>query len=120
MAEHNDLGKKGEEKAIEYLESKSFTIIEKNWRSGNKEIDIIASNKDFLIIVEVKSRTYNFIEHPNSAVTRSKQKLIISATNTYVNKFEIDNEVRFDIISVIFKGTSYKIEHIEDAFYPIV
>jgi len=118
MAEFHETGKKGEELAASHLEKNGYQILEKNWRSGPNEIDIIAQNGDILVVVEVKTRRTNYFGEPEEFVTKNKQKLLVKAANNYVLKNKIDNEVRFDIISILYKGEQYKIYHIEDAFYP--
>ena len=121
MAPHNELGTKGEEIAANYLTHNGYKIFHKNWYYRNQEIDIIAEYKNYLVIVEVKTRTFFSAEvaSPLFAVNRKKQKLIVDAADAYVRKFNIDKDVRFDIISIIFKKDIYDIEHIEDAFYPL-
>jgi putative endonuclease len=118
MAEHNDLGKRGEELAAEYLAKKGYRILEKNWRMGRNEIDIIAMDGKFLVVAEVKTRTSAAFGEPEMAVTREKQRALIRAANTYVRYKNIHSEVRFDILSVIISKSSEQIHHIEDAFYP--
>jgi putative endonuclease len=118
MAEHNDLGKKGEEKAAGYLEKKGYRILEKNWRQWRNEIDIVAMDGKCLVIIEVKTRQSNFFGEPEMAVTRDKQKALIRAANAYVRYKNVDCEVRFDILSVIISKNTEQILHIEDAFYP--
>jgi len=118
MAELHETGKKGEAIALEHLVRNGYKILETNWQSSHKEIDIIAKKGDQLIIVEVKARKTAFFGEPEEFVTKSKQKLLISAANHYISKNDLDLEVRFDIISVLFKGDKYQVNHIEDAFYP--
>ena len=118
MAEHNELGKKGEEIARKYLIEKGYKLIETNWRFGSDEIDIIAYNKNFCVIIEVKTRSNNAFGEPEESVSKQKQKFLIRAANVFVQQRKIENEVRFDIISVLFSGNTQKINHIEDAFYP--
>ena len=118
MAEHNELGKRGEEMAKEYLKQKGYKILETNWRQGSYEIDIIATYKSFLIIAEVKTRCSNAFGEPEEFVNKQKQKFIIKAAGMYVCKNKIVEEVRFDIVSVLISGNNLKINHIEDAFYP--
>lgn len=118
MAEHNDLGKLGEEIAVKYLTDKGYEILERNWRNRHKEIDIIAKDGKYLVIVEVKTRQSNAYGEPDIAVTRQKQRLLISAANAYLFRNKLDLETRFDIISIVFKGSEPVIEHIEDAFLP--
>ena len=118
MAEHNDLGKLGEELSVKYLTDKGYEILERNWRNRHKEIDIIAKDGRYLVIVEVKARRSNEYGNPDIAVTRQKQRLLISAANSYLFRNKLDLETRFDIISIIFKGSKPFIDHIEDAFLP--
>jgi len=118
MAESHNLGQKGEDLAAVHLEKAGFKILFRNWKWGKHEIDIIAENQDFIVFIEVKTRTDDFQMHPVTAVTREKQKSIIWAANGYLQKFGIDKEGRFDIITVIKSVDSFKIDHIESAFYP--
>ena len=119
MAIQQEVGKRGEQVASDYLTAKGYKILERNWYFRKKEIDIIAEKDDFLVIIEVKSRSVGFREDPRDAVNMKKQKFLIQAANAYVNKFNIDQEVRFDIITVVFLNDhEYKLIHIDDAFYP--
>ncbi len=119
MAEHNKLGIRGENIAAEYLLAESYTILEKNWRLGRLEIDIIASKGDRLVVVEVKTRTGVFVENLDEAVDRRKQELLVRAANAYVAGTGLDADVRFDIVTVIVGGTGKAaVNHIENAFYP--
>ncbi|MBI4947423.1 MAG: YraN family protein [Bacteroidetes bacterium] len=119
MAEHNQTGTKGEDIAASYLEKQGYALLEKNWRFGHEEIDIIASNDSTLVIAEVKTRKSNHFGEPEEFVTRQKQKHLIKAANAYIEKKDLDLEVRFDIISILLSGSEQKIIHIEDAFHPI-
>ena len=118
MAEHNDFGKKGEDIAAEYLQKKGYKIIERNWVSGKNEIDIIAKEGNFIVVVEVKARHSNFAGEPEMAVTLDKQRSLIRAANAYVRKMNYNEEVRFDIVSILIVNGKEQINHIEDAFYP--
>jgi putative endonuclease len=118
MAEHNELGKSGEQIAVDHLKKKGYKILETNWRSGKFEIDIIAQGKDQVVVAEVKTRTSNYMMEPEAAVTKEKQRTLIKAANIYVQRYNIELEVRFDIISIVISGKEYRINHIEDAFYP--
>lgn len=120
MAEHNILGKKGEDAAVEFLAEKGYKIHTRNKTYGHLEIDIIAEYKDKIIFAEVKSRSGTYFEQPFQAVTIKKQKKIIKAANIYIEENKIDLEARFDIISIVEKNGKFQIEHIEDAFYPLV
>jgi putative endonuclease len=118
MAESHNLGQKGEDLANDHLKKAGYKILFCNWKWGKHEIDIIAENKDQIVFVEVKTRTDDYQMHPLTAVTNEKQKSIIVAANGYLQKFKIDKESRFDVITVIKKADSFQIDHIEDAFYP--
>ncbi len=120
MAEHNDLGKEGEKKAADYLRAQGYKIIEQNWIFNHKEIDLIASKDNTLIIVEIKTRSNENWEHPQDAITDKKIRLIVEATEAYIMTNDIDLEVRFDVIAVIQEDNQWRIEHIEEAFYPPV
>ena len=118
MAQHNDFGKLGEELAVQYLINKGYEILERNWRNRHQEVDIIAMDGKDLVIVEVKTRQTDEYGDPDIAVTRQKQRLLISAANAYIFKNSIDLDTRFDIISIIMKDGKPVIEHIKDAFLP--
>jgi|SRR4051812_46813994 putative endonuclease len=118
MAEHNKTGKKGEELAIQYLREQGYEIIECNWRSKHLEIDIIARKENTLSIVEVKSRTGDFFGEPEEGVTKKKERFLADAAHEYVCKKDLDVEVRYDIISIVFHDGKHQLKFIEDAFYP--
>ncbi|MES2286222.1 MAG: YraN family protein [Bacteroidota bacterium] len=120
MAEHNDTGTKGEELAATFLQNKGYLILEKNWRFKNLEADIIATVADTLIIAEVKTRKSNYFGEPETFVNKQKQKNLIKTAQEYIERNQLDLEVRFDIISIILGDSQMKINHIEDAFYPLV
>lgn len=114
-----ELGILGEVKAAEYLLTKKYKIIARNYRFGKLEADIICEADGKLIVVEVKTRQTAEIGEPWRAVTRSKQKQIIKVANAYIFEKNIHLETRFDIISIVHNGYRSDIEHIEDAFYPL-
>ena len=118
MADHNDFGREGEAIAAKYLEKKGYKILEKNWKLGKNEIDIIAREGKYIVAVEVKARHSNYAGEPETAVTREKQRSIIRAANAYVRKMNFDEEVRFDIVSILVVKGVETINHIEDAYYP--
>ncbi|MBS0012012.1 MAG: YraN family protein [Bacteroidales bacterium] len=118
MAESHSLGKNGERLAIKYLKDNGYRILERNWSTGRKEIDIIAEDEEFIIFIEVKTRMADFQLHPRDTVSVPKQRNIIYAAQTYIQRNECDREARFDIISLVFDGRKHELEHIKDAFYP--
>ncbi len=114
------VGKEGEKVAENHLVEKGYQILERNWRFGKKELDLIARYGDKLVIIEVKTRTNPEFEQPKEAVTFKKQRNIVDAANAYIQKNNILLETQFDIISVLFNNGKTEIEHISDAFYPLV
>ena len=118
MAEHNKLGKEGEMRAENYLIAKGHRIIERNWHSTHKELDLITEQEGWLVIVEVKTRTGRTWEPPENAVNAAKIKHIALAAHHYVRMHHIDAQVRFDIVSVVYEHGIWTIDHFEDAFLP--
>lgn len=117
MAEHNELGKFGEEQAVAYLQQHGYDILETNWTFQKAEIDIIAQKENTLVIVEVKTRSSLEFGLPQDFVKPKKIQLLVKAVNEYVISNDLDVEVRFDIIAVHKDAKNFSIEHIEEAFY---
>ncbi|MCL4140577.1 UNVERIFIED_CONTAM: hypothetical protein GTU68_008055 [Idotea baltica] len=117
MAEHNDLGKKGEELAIAYLKKNGYQIRDINYRYLKAEVDIIAQKEDVLAAVEVKTRSSRDFGLPQDFVNQKKIKLLVMAVDHYVISKDLDVNVRFDIIAIINDNGKFEIEHLEDAFY---
>lgn len=123
MARHNDTGKWGEELATEMLRSKGYTIIERDWHSGHRDIDIIARTPDSrtVVFVEVKTRTQDIIMRPEDAVTEKKIRNIGLAANNYVKMHDVVDELRFDLVTIVGENPKVaKVEHIADAFNPLL
>jgi putative endonuclease len=117
MASHNELGKLGEELAVEYLQKEGYEILETNWTFQKAEIDIIAQKNDTLAVVEVKTRSSLEFGLPQDFVKPKKIQLLVKAVNEYVVFKNLDLNVRFDIIAIHKEGKSFVIEHLIDAFY---
>jgi putative endonuclease len=118
MAESQILGNKGEDTAAAHLKKSGYKILFRNWKWGKNEIDIIAEINDIVVFVEVKTRTDEFLGGLASVITREKQRSIIYAADGYIQKFKVDKESRFDVLTIIMSGETQKIDHIENAFYP--
>jgi putative endonuclease len=117
MATHNDFGILAEDLAVEYLKKKGYKILDRNFRFKKNEIDIIAEKDNLIIITEVKARSTDAFILPQEAVTKTKIRSIVFAANHYLEEFNKDNEVRFDIITVLPDDKKkLVIEHITDAF----
>jgi len=118
MAEHNELGKKGELIARKFLDELGFQIIETNWRHEKDEIDMIAKDGNELVIVEVKTRSTSYYGDPSEAVGTAKESFMIRAAEAYLEIHDLNMDTRFDIISIVIDNNGESIEHIKDAFYP--
>jgi putative endonuclease len=116
MSEHYELGKKGEQLAVDYLTKEGYKIEERNWRFQKAEIDIIASKQETIISVEVKTRSSKDFGNPQDFVNSKKIKLMVVAMNEYVLIRDLDIEVRFDIIAITKIKGEFDINHIKDAF----
>ena len=116
MAEYYELGKKGEQLAVNYLIGKGYKIVERNWRFQKAEIDIIARKAETLISVEVKTRSTKNFGNPQDFVNPKKIKLMVLAMNEYILNKDLDIELRFDIIAITKDKSSFDIEHFKAAF----
>jgi putative endonuclease len=117
MAEHNELGKLGEELAVEFLRKNGYEIMETNWTFQKAEIDIIAKKENTLAIVEVKTRSSIEFGLPQDFVKPKKIQLLVKAVDAYVIEKDLDINVRFDIIAIHKEGKSFVMDHLIDAFY---
>lgn len=115
-----ELGVFGESLAEQFLIKKGYKILDKNVRFKKWEADIVALDGEKLVVVEVKTRQTSEIGEPWRAVTRAKQRQIILVANHYVCQKEIDRDTRFDIVSIVHNSYRTNIEHLENAFYPLL
>jgi len=119
--EQEDLGKKGEAIAREYLAGKGYLILDVNWHYGHKEIDIVARQGEEIVVVEVKTRKENYAEEPWEAVNSSKVRNIVEVADAWLRINRVNLETRFDVISILVKNSGgYSLEHFEGAFIPPV
>ena len=116
MAQHNELGKLGEQMAIDFLIKKGYEIRDKNWRYLKAEVDIIAQKENTIVAVEVKTRTSDYFGDPQDFITQKKIKLLVMAMNEYVISKDLEVEIRFDIIAILQTKKATNIEHLENAF----
>ena len=117
MAEHNELGKLGEELAVEFLRKEGYRILETNWMFQKAKIDILAQKENILAVVEVKTRSSLDFGLPQDFVKPKKIQLLVKAVDAFVSERDLDIQVRFDIIAVHKEDKSFVIEHLIDAFY---
>ena len=117
MSKHSKIGIKGEQIASDFLLNKGYNILFRNWRYGNKEVDIIAARGDLIVFVEVKTRTGEQYQFPEEAVNKKKQYMLKAAATGYADQLKSKHNIRFDIISVRIEGIHTKeIVHFEEAF----
>ncbi len=120
MSEHNDLGKLGEKMAAEHLRKKGYNILKQNYSYGKAEVDIVAEKDNKLVFVEVKTRQSAYLTDPEFMVPVKKQKQVIKAADAYIKEYDLDVESRFDIITVIVNKEYSRVDHLEDAFFPMM
>ena len=118
ISPHYKLGKDGEVYAQEYIKVNGYKILHTNWFYNRKELDIVALKNNMLTVFEVKTRFENGWEEPKDAVKMRKQRNIIDAADAYIQQYDLNFEVQFDVISLIYNGKNFKLEHIPDAFTP--
>ena len=116
MADHNVLGKKGEDKAMAYLEANGYQVVERNWTFRGYEIDIIAENEEYIVFTEVKTRATDEWGNPEDAVGIQRMRRMINSASHYLKIHQLDKSARFDIISIVWNGDKPEIVHFEDAF----
>ncbi len=108
-----------EQIAEKYLVKKGYQILATNWYFCHLELDIVAVDKDELVIVEVKSRQGEAFAHPTDAIDRKKMRQVIEAAEGWIEATGWEKDTRFDLITVVFNGPDeFELEHFEEAFNP--
>lgn len=116
MSKANEIGRQGEAIALHFLGCKKHNILERNWRWQKAEIDIISQDEKTLVFVEVKTRSAERYGQPKEFVSLRKEALMKEAAEAYLEINELELELRFDIISIVLKNGTPKIEHLENVF----
>ena len=116
MAKHNKLGKEGELIAFMILQRDGFTVLETNWRFQKAEIDVIAKKDGFLVFIEVKTRSSKKFGRPEDAIDKKKIALYKNAAEGYLEQYPTEDEIRFDVVSIIIAKDGTQIEYISNAF----
>ncbi len=114
---HGDVGRFGEDLAHRYLRRNGFTVVARNWRppQGGGEIDIIAREGDWLVFVEVKTRSSGQWSAPERDIDNEKIAYVRRAARDYIRRSNADeSRIRFDAVSI----TGRKVSHLRDAFPP--
>jgi len=119
MAQHNEIGRLGEQLAEKYLKQNNYEILETNWRYSRAEIDIIAKENGVLVFVEVKSRSNDRFGNPEDSISEKKRSFLADAATRYMEIIGHEWEIRFDVISLIISTPEkYTIDHFKDSFFP--
>lgn len=118
MAQHNELGRKGEDLAVEHLEKNGYSVLTRNYVYLKGEIDIIAQKGDTVVIVEVKTRSTPEWGDPQDFLKQSQINRLVNTANHYIEHYTSDDvDVRFDIVAIVSNKSGTRIEHLENAFY---
>ena len=112
-----ELGKKGEELAFRFLKKRGYRIIEKNYSCKMGEMDLIATEKDTLVFIEVKTRTSTLFGPPQLAVNSSKQRQLSKVALNFLKEKNLEDvRARFDVVAILVGPKGEEIELIKDAF----
>lgn len=117
MADHNDLGKQGEQLAVNYLLEHGYAILARNFVYQKAEVDIIAKKKAVLAVVEVKTRSSAHFGDPQEFLKPKQINRIVKAVDEYIKVENLDVEVRFDIMAIVINKNETTLEHLKNAFY---
>ena len=115
----NETGRRGEEIALAWLLAHGFRLLDRNWRAGHKELDLVVESDARVHIVEVKTLTPPLLVHPFEKVDTRKQAALVQAARRYIAWRHVSKEVQFDVVSVVLAGEHPEVEYIPEAFYPI-
>ena len=117
MNRNRIIGEKGEKIAVEYLIKEGYEILELNWTSGHKEIDIITKKDEIYIFIEVKTRTNTKLGMPEESISKLKIQSVTDAARVYLYD-KIYKDIRFDVIAIcLTPNEEMDFLHIKDAFY---
>lgn len=119
MAEHNEVGKWGEKVARDYFLTQGYAIAGENVRICKVEIDLIVIKDDRICFVEVKTRSSDF-KDPAEAIDKRKRARMTMAADSYMRAYDVPHEPQFDIFLIIGNPQNYRMEHIPDAFFPLL
>lgn len=117
LLKEDTVGRWGEDTAFNYLVSHGIAIIERNWKMGHYEIDIVAQDGKYIVFVEVKTRK-SATDDPVKAVNKAKRARMIASANVYMQQYDVPLEYRFDIVAITGDKDKFTVEHIPDAFLP--
>ena len=117
-----EIGKRGEDAALSWLEARGFCLRDRNWRCGHRELDLVVESAGRVHIVEVKTLTPPLRTEPAEKGDARKQASLTAAASRYIAQRRVRKEVQFDIVSVILSRDGAQVEqldYIPNAFYPV-
>lgn len=114
----HDLGRRGEDLAAEYLGERGLVVLSRNWRNREGELDLVVTNGELLVVVEVKTRSTDDFGPPAGYVTPEKVQRIRRATHAWLRRYQVGwCDVRFDVVSVVWPPDGpARVEHLRGAF----
>jgi len=119
--ERQGLGRWGEEVALGHVVLRGWEVLARNWRIGRLEVDLIARDGPWLVIIEIKTRTEPVQADWHRMVSRAQQDRLIRAARAFLARHpERSLEVRFDVVAVLRNRYGHRILHTESAFYPLL
>ena len=124
MAERERTGPLGERLAAEFLETKGYTVLERNYRFSREEVDLVCfqpaaryEDGGWIVFVEVKTRRGTGFGRPEEAVDEAKQRAILRVAEAYLHERRLGAALcRFDVVAVLLGSGPPQIEHFENAF----
>ena len=111
-------GKAAEDRAAHFFLSQNYHIRERNYRYRKAEVDLIVQKGNLLVAVEVKARSTAFFGSPETFVRPKQRNLLVMAMDDYINRYNLDVDLRFDIMAYVYQSGQWEETHIENAFYP--
>ena len=115
----SETGRRGEEIALAWLLDHGFRLLDRNWRSGHRELDLVVESAQRVHVVEVKTLTPPLLIRPYEKVDAAKQSRMVAAARHYIAFRQIRKEVQFDVVSVVLDGDRAEVEYIPEAFFPL-
>lgn len=113
-----ELGKQGEEQAVQYLQKQGYVIVERNWRWKRAEVDIIAKHEGMYVFCEVKTRAQTYFGTPDAFVSDAQLDRLSHLAQVYLVENNLDEDARIDILAIQYVQGEFLINHIEDVYYP--
>ncbi|MFC2129522.1 YraN family protein [Bacteroidota bacterium] len=118
MAASNEFGKRAEHFTTGFLISKGYHILERNWRYGHLELDVVCTDWKELVFVEVKARRESIFPHPEDVFTPMKERYMLLAAEAYIMQHNFKMGARFDLVAIVMNQKGFEIEHFEQVFVP--